>query len=216
MMATLVNTFWPLFSAPLWARALVSLPGPDQQAPSDEELVEHGKGGDPRALQELYQRHADRVYRRLTHLVGQDPEREDLLQEVFVALFQGLKSFRGDASLNTFLFRIVANKAYDHLKRRRRRASRTYLTGTSEQMPCAEPSPERQARGSEKAALLWRCLDQLKPKKRIAFVLRVVEGQSLKEISEQVDASVYTVAQRIRHAKKELVELVRQHEEDGQ
>ena len=202
------HVLWPLFAAPIAARALK--PVPSRGAPSDDELVGRARQGDPGALQQLYQRHADMVYRRLTHLVGPDPEREDLLQEVFIALFAALDRYRGEASLRTFLYRITANKAYDHLKRRARMAKRQVLSDTAGEEQSPSPSPERLAQNQQDAALMWRSLDNLKPKKRIAFVLRVVEGLSLKEIAEQVRSSVPTVAQRIRHAKLELIELVRE------
>jgi RNA polymerase sigma-70 factor (ECF subfamily) len=207
-----------LLSAPLLARALGSRPARSAGEPTDEELVGRARRGDPGAMQAIYQRHADLVYRRLTHLVGPDPEREDLLQEVFIALFASIGSFRGDASLRTYLCRIVAHKAYDHLKRRRRTAGTRSLDDAPGELGEVEsdaPSPERLAQGHQDAEVLWRCLDGIKPKKRIAFVLRVVEGHSLKEISQQVGASVHTVAQRIRHAKLELLELVREQRARG-
>ena len=200
---------WPLLAAPFAARALRTVSSRGE--PSDDELVGRAQKGDPGAMQQLYQRHADMVYRRLTRLVGPDAEREDLLQEVFIALFDALGRYRGEASLRTFLYRITANKAYDHLKRRARAARRQVLSGTAGEEPSSAPSPEQMAQHEQDAALIWRSLDRLKPKKRIAFVLRAVEGLSLKEISEQVGASVPTVAQRIRHAKLELIEHVRAH-----
>jgi len=209
-----IDTLWPLIAAPLSARARGPVAVPvSEEEPTDGELVGRAQGGDPRAMQAIYQRHASLAYRRLTHLVGPDPEREDLLQEIFIALFGALGRYRGEASLRTFLCRIVAHKAYDHLKRRARTARRQVLTDIGEEESHA-PSPERTAQDRKDRELLWRCLDRLKPKKRIAFVLRVVEGLSLKEISEQVGASVPTVAQRIRHAKLELVEQVKKAKED--
>ncbi len=210
-MSTLAITLWPLVTAPIGARALNVVGDGGRQ--SDEELIGQAQKGDPRAMQRLYQRHADMVYRRLTHLVGPDPEREDILQEVFLDFFRRLSSFRGEASLSTYLQRVAANKACDHLKRRYRQRPQTPL---SDREVCPAPSPEQRAQGGEDAELFWRCLDELKPKKRIALVLRVVEGLTLKEIAEQVDATVHTVAQRIRHARMELVQLIkeRKREED--
>lgn len=203
--------------APLLALAISPGSETDGQRQRDMDLVGQAKRGDPRAMQEIYQRHADRVYSRLTRLVGPVAEREDLLQEVFIALFQRLDAFRGEAQLGTYLQRIAANKAYDHL-RQRIRQERTVSPG-ADAADALSPlaSPERQVASGQREALLWRCLDELTPKKRIAFVLRVVEGLSLKEISEQVEASLPTVAQRIRHARLELTEMVRQYEnkEDG-
>lgn len=216
-MTTLALDICLLFAHPMPTLALSPEHGAEQNRRSDMDLMDRARRGDPRALHDLYQRHAEMVYRRLTHLVGPDPEREDLLQETFLALFQRLDAFRGEACLTTYLQRIATNKAYDHLRRTRRaRLNQSEVRDLeSADSPCPAPSPEGSALGDEKAALLARCLDQLKPKKRIAFVLRVVEGLTLKEISEQVDASVHTVAQRIRHARMELTEMVRQYEDKG-
>ena len=204
------DALWLLFAAP--ADRPRSLPSGGEA--SDEELVGRAKQGDPGAMKDLYQRHADGAYSRLTRLIGPDPDREDLLQEVFIALFSRLGAFRGEASLRTYVYRIVANKAYDHLKAKAR-FERRRSRDTASEAESQAPSPETRALGQEDAVLFWSSLAQLKPKKRIAFILRVVEGLSLKEISEQVGASVHTVAQRIRHAKMELIALVREHEQDA-
>ncbi len=217
-MTTMALDIRLLLSAPLLARAEPSKPDAGGEGePGDAELIRAARGGDPRAMQALYQRHAQSVYARLTRLVGPVPEREDLMQEVFMALFQRLDAYRGEAQLNTYLQRIAANKAYDHLRRSIKRRQREVLPSTSGDVAGSGPSPERVMMGGERTALLWQCLDRLKPKKRIAFVLRVVEGLSLKEISMQTEASVPAVAQRIRHARMELTEMVRQAEdkEDG-
>jgi RNA polymerase sigma-70 factor (ECF subfamily) len=181
---------------------------------SDAELVERARRDEPRALQAIYQRHAAAVYRRLTHLLGADPEREDLMQEVFADLFRQLGRFRGAALLRTYLFRIVANKAYDHLRERQRRRKRhgddagvAEAPGTEEQALEAvalASSPEDRVRVRQELALVGQALERLSPKKRIAYLLRVVDELSLKEIGEQVGATVFTVAQRIRHADREI------------
>jgi len=70
------------------------------------------------------------------------------------------------------------------------------------------PSAEDRVSSAQELALVERALDQLTPKKRVAFILRVVDDLSLKEIAEQVGATVFTVAQRIRHADRELRRLL--------
>jgi RNA polymerase sigma-70 factor (ECF subfamily) len=183
---------------------------------SDDELVDRARRDEPGAVEQIYQRHAAAVYRRLTHLVGADPEREDLMQEVFSDLFRQLRSFRGAASLQTYLFRIVSNKACDHLReRQRRRRAVVDLPGLlalerdPARMPRSNaPSPEDRVGHAQELALIERALDQLTPKKRIAFVLRVADNLSLKEIAEQMGATVFTVAQRLRHADRELRRLL--------
>ena len=81
--------------------------GPD----SDQALVERARGGDRGAFDELYRRHADLVWSRLGRLLGPDPEREDLLQQIFFEVFRDLWRFRGEAAFRTFLYRVVVNIA---------------------------------------------------------------------------------------------------------
>jgi RNA polymerase sigma-70 factor (ECF subfamily) len=140
------------------------------------------------------------------------------MQEVFADLFRQLGRYRGEATLQTYLFRIVTNKACDHLRQRQRRQRDTAdgpIASPNERLAGKEfrslaPTPEDCVRDRQEVALVSQALDKLAPKKRIAFLLRVVEELSLKEISDQVGATVFTVAQRIRHADRELHLLLEQ------
>lgn len=169
----------------------------------DRALIDRVLQGDRRASSDLFRRHADDVYRRLTRLVGPDPEREDLVQEVFISAFKGLDRFRGEAAFSTWLYRVVVHVAYGHLRRRKRRP--VDLDAMIELVPIdPSHSPEATAAQRQQLRRALSYLDRLKPKKRIAFVLRVVEGLSLQEIAEIVDANAAAVGQRIKHAQREL------------
>ncbi|MCC7382282.1 MAG: RNA polymerase sigma factor [Deltaproteobacteria bacterium] len=177
----------------------------------DRPLIDRVLGGDRRAASDLFRRHADDVYRRLTRLVGPDPEREDLVQEVFVAAFRGLDRFRGDSSFSTWLYRVVVHVAYGHLRRRRRRP--LDLDAAIERVPL-DPAltPEALAARQQQLARAMRFLDRLKPDKRIAFVLRTVEGMSLQEIAVVVEAKPAAVGQRVKHAQRELAAMIQRDE----
>ena len=180
---------------------------PMMPADSDESLVARASGGDRRAFDDLYRRHVDQVWTRLGRLIGPDAEREDLLQQVFLAVFRSLPRFRGDASFRTFLYRIVLNSAADHLKRRRRRGGAAPAPEELDRLVDANASPEVRAAERQRLAVTFALLDRIKPKKRIAFLLRVVDGLSLEEIGELTGASAAAVAQRVRHAHRELQAL---------
>ncbi|HEY8925265.1 MAG TPA: sigma-70 family RNA polymerase sigma factor, partial [Polyangia bacterium] len=179
---------------------------------SEEELVARARRNEPEAMQALYQLHAAAVYRRLTHLVGADPEREDLMQEVFVDLFRQLDRYRGRGNLRSYILRIVTHKACDHLRHRQRRRRlsaevprfRVEDAVDGRELSSGTPSPEERLGHAQELALVEQALEKLTPKKRIAFLLRVVDNLSLKEIADQVGATVFTVAQRLRHADREL------------
>jgi RNA polymerase sigma-70 factor (ECF subfamily) len=174
---------------------------------SDEELVTRAVRGDRQAFDDLYRRHVDLVWGRLGRLIGPDPEREDLVQQIFLEVFRSLPRFRGDASFRTFLYRVMLNLACDHLKRRGKRAHVIQIDDLDELVD-GTGSPEARAAERQRLARTLKVLDRIKPKKRVAFLLRIVEGLSLEEIGEMVDAKPAAVAQRVRHAHLELCALL--------
>ena len=174
---------------------------------SDEDLVRRALGGDRQSFDDLYRRHVDMVWRRVGRLIGPDPEREDLVQQIFFEVFQGLARFRGEAAFRTFLHRVVINTAFDHLKRRGRRP-RPAAPEVIDLVIDPAASPEERAEERQRLAATSALLDRIKAKKRIAFVLRVVEGLSLEEIGILVGARPAAVAQRVRHAHLELEALL--------
>jgi RNA polymerase sigma-70 factor (ECF subfamily) len=189
-----------------------STPAPLAMADTEEWLVRRAARGEQPAREELYRRHVDAAWKRLTRLVGPDPEREDLLQQIFLEVFHKLESFRGEASFSTFLYRVQTNIAIDHLKRRRRRPL-PLPAEMLEAFATADASPERQAHARQRLERIWAALDRMKPKKRVALVLQAVEGLSLEEIGQLVEASADTVAKRIEHARKELQAALSRGEE---
>ena len=174
---------------------------------SDDELVTEIVRGDSAAFGELYARYVDRVYARITHLIGASADREDVLQHVFLELHRALPRFRGDAALSTFLYRITINVAYDHLRRRSRRPSEPDPDAIAALVDDA-PTPEDGARRRGELRQIFALLEKNKPKKRIAFVLVAVEGLSYTEASELVGADVDAVKQRVMHARRELMAMM--------
>jgi RNA polymerase sigma-70 factor, ECF subfamily len=174
---------------------------------SDESLVARAVNDDPDAHGELYRRHVDHVWRRLTRLLGPDPDREDLTQQIFFEVFCRLERFRGEARFGTFLHRVTVNKALDQMVRRRRLAQ-PYAPESFDRFCGAESTPEERTSQRQQLTLAFELLEQIKPKKRLAFVLRVIDGLSLEEIAELVDANVPAVAMRVRHAHLELQALM--------
>lgn len=195
---------WLSLGLPAPHLSVVSPAAPDR----DRELVERMGRGDRRAFDELFRRHADEVYRRLTHLIGPDPEREDLVQEIFIATFRGLGQFRGDARFSTWLHKVVVNTAFGHLRKKKRRPLSSDDQLEWDRLIAPGGTPEGQADRRQAVLRALGYLERLKPKKRIAFVLRVVEGLPLGEIAQLVDATPAAVGQRVKHAQAELEAMV--------
>lgn len=178
----------------------------------DDALVARHRADDPDAFPEIYRAHADGVYRRLTRILGPIAEREDLAQDVFLALHRALPRFRGEASLGTLIQRIAINVAYEHLRRTGRRPASPVDTRFFDELIAPDASPEVRAATREDLAHVFACLARIKPKKRIALLLRVVDGMAFDEIGRLVDASPETVAKRVQHGMRELDALLARSE----
>jgi RNA polymerase sigma-70 factor, ECF subfamily len=174
----------------------------------DEILLARHWAGDPDAFAEMYRAHVDAVYRRLSRILGPIGEREDITQDVFLALHRTLPRFRGNAKLSTLIQRIAINRACEHLRRRTRRPAILVDDRFFDELVSAAASPATRVALREELAVVFDCLARIKPKKRIAFLLRVVDGMSFEQIAELVDATPETVAKRVQHAQRELDALI--------
>jgi RNA polymerase sigma-70 factor (ECF subfamily) len=186
------------------AAAAVSRPPADR----DAELVARHLAADPGAFAEIYRAHADAVYRRLSRILGPVPEREDLTQDVFLALHRALPRFRGEAALGTMIQRIAINTAYEHLRGRSRRPASPVDAAFFDELVAPHASPEARAAAREDVAHVFACLARIKPNKRIALLLRLVDGLAFDDIARLVDATPETVAKRVQHAQRELDALL--------
>jgi RNA polymerase sigma-70 factor, ECF subfamily len=169
-------------------------------------LVEAARTGDTKAFSDLYRMHAGWAYARLTRLIGPVPERDDLLQEIFLDLHRALARFRGDARLTTFLHRIIVNVSCDHLTRFRRRGWLPLAEAQLDELVEGSASPEIRVEQRQQVTEALMLLATLKPKKRIAFVLVAIEGMTLAEAAAVVGAAEDTVKQRVLHARRELAQ----------
>jgi len=189
----------------LGALARPAAPPPAEQ---DDDLLARHQAGEPDAFAAIYRAHSVAVYRRLSRILGPVPEREDLTQDVFLALHKTLPRFRGESQLSTLIHRIAINRACDYLRRRARRPVNLVEGTFFDDIVGPASSPEVQSAAREDLVRVFTCLAKIKPKKRIAFLLRVVEGMSFDEIGQLTDAAPEAVAKRVQHAQHELDALL--------
>jgi len=172
----------------------------------ERRLVGAASAGDTAAFREIYRRYLPIVHARLTLMIGPVAERDDLVQQIFLDAYRALPRFRGDARFATFLNRIAINVACDHLDGRRRSRSRYAPLEDADLDRLVAPgaSPESRASQRQDLAQAFEHLEAIRAKKRIAFVLVAVQGLSLDEAAEFLDASADTVKQRVLHARREI------------
>jgi RNA polymerase sigma-70 factor, ECF subfamily len=192
----------PPFAAGTTVADVLSFPPASDEAAGADALREALASGDERALRAAYRDHHAAVRAFAQRLVGDPAAAEDLVHEVFVRLPRAVRSFRGDASLRSFLVSMAINHARHHLRaatRRRRAASRL----RQEPRPAAAEPPDPVERHQLAAALI-RALDTLPLEQRVAFVLCEVEERTSAEAAALVGTSDGTLRARLFHARKKL------------
>jgi len=189
---------------------------PSVLSPVDEaDLVARCRAGERTAHDEFYQRFRRLVAANLYRVMGDANELDDLVQDVFVIAFRGLDSFRGDARLTTWLYRICVNVALGRIRTRTRRPPPLAVGDVDDLAERANnglserpETPERALQREQDRARVYRALDQLAPKKRIVLYLHEIEGLDLKDIAYLVDSNAVTVRTRLFYARREFYKLI--------
>ena len=169
---------------------------------SDAELLERCRRGDMDAFEELYQAHAGRLHGLATRLLGSRVEAEDLLQEIFLLAYRRLETFKGDAALSTWLYRIAVNRCVDHLRSRgAKMADATTELDDNRSVP-----GERTDAGSAAVGRidLERAIASLPEGYRAAFVLHDVEGFEHREIAALLGVSEDTSKSQLHKVRLRL------------
>ena len=176
---------------------------------SHSDLEERGtviaaQQGDREAFKTLYERYRDRVYNIIFYSMGDEVRAEDVLQIVFVKIYRGLPSFRFEASLSTWIYRVAVNEC---LNQQRRRGAQHIpfeaLLGSDEEFDTGAAA-DRQHADSERREIVHRAVMELSPKLRAVVALKYLEGLSYEEIASVLECSPGTVASRLNRALTEL------------
>jgi RNA polymerase sigma-70 factor, ECF subfamily len=166
------------------------------------ELIAACRRGDPRSFEEVVRRTHRQVYTQALRLVGDRKDAEDVAQDAYLRMFRALKGFRGDAQFETWLYRIVANAAMSHLRRRRRFGD---VLAEPEDAPLPEiASPARTDDQAVDRRMLQDALDALPVSLRSVVVLKDVYGLSCQEIGDQIGVSEGAVKVRLHRARQKL------------
>lgn len=194
---------------------VMRLPYADRGA--DQELIERCRARDSAAFNEVMERYKAKVYNYLLRMMGNAADAEDLTQEVFVRLYTSLDSFRSQASLNTWLFRIAGNLCIDHFRRAKKHRVIAFSldephdaegaeTGGGQAYEASDTTyePHRVAEQAETAQQIQQALGQLPEKLRAVLILHDIEGLPYEEIAQVVGCPLGTVKSRLFNARLQL------------
>lgn len=184
--------------------------------PDDRELVRAAKGGDLAAFEALVKRHERRIYGLALRMTGARHEAQDVTQQTFLSAIKNLSGFREAAAVSTWLATIAVNTA---LKTARKRAGlptssldEAAQPGEDGQIPHPEyiadwrESPDRLAQRAETQRLLDEAIAELGTGQRAVFLLRDVEGLSIRDTAKALEISQASVKVRLLRARMQLRE----------
>jgi RNA polymerase sigma factor (sigma-70 family) len=191
---------------PLTQPSVIEPPLSPIRALNDLSLAQRCVAGDRSAQREVFDREVRRVHAALYRILGSNAFMDDLMQEAFLEVFRSLKSFRGEASLSTWVDRCTVRVAYAQLSKKRRRFPQLELVPD---VPDADPNAEERAMAREAARHLYAELDRIEPNHRVAFALHAIEGRPIEEVAKVMEASVAATKSRIRRARLALEKRAR-------
>jgi RNA polymerase sigma-70 factor (ECF subfamily) len=183
----------------------------------DAELVKRCLAADAVAWEALLQTHTRRIYNLCYRFTGRPAESEDLTQEVFIKVFQTLRTFdAAQGTFGTWLSRVARNHLVDHYRRTKKDRITSSLDdelATIEAKPGPAGEPVAEVESRERRELLQRGLERLSPDLREAVVLRDLQDLDYDEIAQVLGVPVGTVKSRINRGRLELARVLKRMEQ---
>jgi len=180
---------------------------PEEASAADRKLVARCLGGDDTAWECIVASYAGRIFRLCFRYTCCREEAEDLTQEVFIRIYQNLRTFRSDTgSFRNWALRLSRNLVIDRYRQKRR----FQKTGGSQEIDAMQlvdqdrPTPERRMQQEEAARMFRRALRTLSPESKAAIILRDLEGMGYQEMAEMLGVPEGTVKSRISRGRLAL------------
>jgi RNA polymerase sigma-70 factor (ECF subfamily) len=167
----------------------------------DRDLIERSLEGSGRAFKKLVDKYHPLVYSVVRGIMGNRHEVEDVTQEVFIKVYRKLATFRGEARLSTWIYRIARNEAINAAKSAR---LDTDSLEEAERISSGDPGPERYLERRVTASLVEELLSMLDEQYRVVLELRYMGEKSYAEIAEILEIPIGTVKTYIHRGKTML------------
>ncbi len=192
-----------------------------RSALSDAQLVPLLKAADEAAYEELLRRYETKIFSLARGLTRNDTDAQDVLQEACLSVFKHIKSFKGQSSLSTWIYRITANAALMRLRGRKKDERSVPIDDYLPQfddtghrvaaLPDWHPAVDEMLLNKELGGLLRRWISELEPDYRLVFVMRDQEGLSNEEVAAALNLSVPAVKSRLHRARLYLRERAKRY-----
>ncbi|HEU5260563.1 MAG TPA: sigma-70 family RNA polymerase sigma factor [Gemmatimonadales bacterium] len=181
---------------------------------SDQDVVRWAQQGHEPAFRELVRRYERPVFSLLFRMVRDRTLAEDLAQETFIKLLNGIRSYNPQFKFSSWIFKIANNAAIDHLRKRDldtlsldgspHATTPEEMRATALQVGARGETPLQEVEARELGSAIERAIARLRPEYRSCILLRHVEGHSYEEIAHILDLPLGTVKTYIHRARNEL------------
>ena len=170
---------------------------------NEKELLLRMQEGDESAFEALVHLYEKKIYTLCRRMCGNDEDAQEAAQDAFLSLWRSAKSFRGDASLSTWLYRLATNACIDLLRRNQRGGERVSLDDEETTLEIVDdrPLPEQAIERKETQRLIEAGLATLPEEYRAILLLREAEGLSYAEIVDATGLELGTVKSRISRGR---------------
>ncbi len=175
---------------------------------NDLELIECFRKGDIKGFNELVRRYQEKVYWIARRVLGDHEDADDVVQEVFIRVYEGLKNFRGDANFYTWLYRIAMNLSLNAVRKRRLKDFVPYDEVMEEILP-GDAAADAPVEGQEYQTILERAIASLPPQQKKVFLMRYYDEMPYEEMSKLLGKSEGGLKANYFHALKKIQEFVR-------
>jgi RNA polymerase sigma factor (sigma-70 family) len=176
---------------------------------NEQELIQQLRQKNEQAFRWLVENYRNRVFHTVLNILQDTKEAEDAAQETFIQVFESVRSFKEESSLSTWVYRIAVRKALDKIRRKktRQKLRRVLPWWMPEEKKSTEASfhhPGIAAENKEKAAVLFKAIEALPEKQKLAFTLIKVQGMNYEEACELMQQNIKAVESLITRAKLNL------------
>jgi RNA polymerase sigma-70 factor (ECF subfamily) len=183
--------------------ALAASPGPGAEGREEDALLARARAGDQDAYRVLVDAHRDRAYALALRILRSAADAEEVAQDAFVRAWLALPRFRGDARFSTWLYRIVARRAFDRAAVLKSRRARETAIDEAQHLATGESGAEAASRAAI-ALRLERLMDELSPAQRAAVTLYYYEGRSVEQAAAVLGMPENTVKTHLSRARATL------------
>lgn len=168
------------------------------------------QSGDTEAFSPLVRKYQSRIYTHIHGRVRDTETAKDLTQEVWLKAYRGIKGFRADTALSSWLYRIAENVCIDYFRKQKKgydsvplyEIDERHITDTH---PCSSRYLERQ----ELREHLHTAIAALTPIRKQVFLLYYIQEHPIKQIAERLNKSEGTIKTHLRNARLQLQELLK-------